>query len=855
MADEELCSYRPPPGYAGAPGQAPYVPPTQMQARPGMPQGAMPGPHVAIQAGQPVRILGQPHPSQQHVAIQPSHPGAMVAQTTHMHPHMQHQHVQGQMNPVYVQGSPPGQVIYQGHPAQPGQQRVVSHPQMQPQMAQQHQGMPMYAQQAPGRPLLVQGGPGQPLQQMQAQPQLVQQGPPAGLQQRPRPPSVAGHQMQMQGADVEMSSPAPGPMRAPSRSSGSPFLQYANPTVNGAPSQFPGKPQPIDLQAHASHFAHPGQASQSVSHQALQVDHEALRRQGMVSPAPGRDNGTMQFHQQQQQQQARMQEMQRQANGQLLPGQQAGMPQQVPPHPGMQQQGQPMSQQHMQHYKASMHTNHMQQARQVSQVNGQSPHETAYSPQTAPTPSNLQIQQGIPQPPSSPFPGQQQVPQAAAQQVPQNTHHQQQIQQQQQQHAMQQHHHQQQLQQHQHQQQLHQRQQAQHAQAQQQHQLQQQTHQQQSQLQPDGQHQQQQVFRSPVPGNVHQQQSVTNSPQPLDFAYSGNGQPIQQQQQSMPEEYSTSPQMTQQQQHAQQQMQDANGGQQQGHDQQGRQLPVRQFSQQQSETGPMPPPQIPSGRRGAMAPAINGQHLPRAPTPASAAATPTANGMLHGSPDPQHQPPTPHTPRTPNAQVLSSSASAPGSGNSSKAAPPPPVAVKNRKRTNTDTSAKTKKVSIFPVFKVKCLANNLPLHLQPRVSKAKDTKAQEAQVVNKSTPQSQATPLPSVDDAALYKAPMQQQNGQQNGMHHQQGPTAQQQQQQQQQMQIQGQHQQQQQAHNSAMQQSGIIDVPQFSPNLDFSFGDLGDFTQFGIENMSTSLNTNPVSVSPSILARAVHLI
>lgn len=134
------------------------------------------------------------------------------------------------------------------------------------------------------------------------------------------------------------------------------------------------------------------------------------------------------------------------------------------------------------------------------------------------------------------------------------------------------------------------------------------------------------------------------------------------------------------------------------------------------------------------------------------------------------------------------------------------------------------------------------LHPQPRVSKAKekvDAKAKEAQAATQSTPQSQATPLPAVDDGALYKAPMQQQHAQQNGMH-QQVPTPQQQAptpQQQQQMQLQAQ----QQATQYAAQQAGNIDVPQFSPNLDFSFGDLGDFTQFGIENMSTGLTSNPV--------------
>lgn len=47
------------------------------------------------------------------------------------------------------------------------------------------------------------------------------------------------------------------------------------------------------------------------------------------------------------------------------------------------------------------------------------------------------------------------------------------------------------------------------------------------------------------------------------------------------------------------------------------------------------------------------------------------------------------------------------------------------------------------------------------------------------------------------------------------------------------------------MQQNGNIDVPQFSPNIDFSFTDLGDLTQFGIENVSTNgFNTSSVSLS-----------
>lgn len=263
----------------------------------------------------------------------------------------------------------------------------------------------------------------------------------------------------------------------------------------------------------------------------------------------------------------------------------------------------------------------------------------------------------------------------------------------------------------------------------------------------------------------------------------------------------------------------------------------------------MPPPQVPSGRRGAMAPTPNGQHLPRAPTPASAAATPTANGLLQGSPDPHHQPLTPHTPRTPNAQAVSSGTSAPGSGNSNKAAPP--AAVKSRKRTNTDTSVKEKKVMAISVPKSNVFLTTDYFHSpQPRVSKAKEkseAKAKEAQAISKSTPQSQATPLPNVEDASLYKAPMQQPYPQQNGIHQagstpqSQAPTPQQQQQQVQ-MPLQQQQQQVPQTFPQSTQQAGIIDVPQFSPNLDFSFSDLGDFTQFGIENVSTGLPVTSVS-------------
>lgn len=536
-----------------------------------------------------------------------------------------------------------------------------------------------------------------------------------------------------------------------------------------------------------------------------------------------------------------------------------------------------MSREQMQQYRASMHNNHMQQAKQMSLVNGQSPAEMSYSPQAAPTQQGVQTQQGIPHPASSPFPMQQQAPHAMAQQAQQTqqSSHQHQLQQQQQQHAMQQHHQRQQLQQQQHQQQL-QLQQQQQAQQQQldlqhQHQQSQGQHQPQGpavahnqpQNQPNGVPQHQQpgpaVFKSPLPNSAqHQQHGTSDSPQVHDFAYNGNSQPGQPQH-HMQEEYSNSPQAMQQQQPQQQvhqhHKQDSNGMHQQGNDQQGRQIqmPSRQFSQHQAETGPMPPPQAPTGRRNAMAPPPNGQQMPRAPTPASAAATPTANGMQQGSPDAQHLPLTPHTPRTPNAQALSSGASAPGSGNSTKAVGP--TSAKTRKRTNTDTSAKEKKVC-FASYSSRNSENlpDLPFS-QPRMSKAKEKadakmqadKAKEGQALNKTTPQSQTTPLPTVEDAALYKAPMhhqqqQQQYSQANGAHQQQqAPTPQQQAatpQQQQQMQMQHQ----QQSNQSAMQQPGIIDVPQFSPNLDFSFGDLADFTQFGIENMSTNLNTNAVS-------------
>lgn len=182
------------------------------------------------------------------------------------------------------------------------------------------------------------------------------------------------------------------------------------------------------------------------------------------------------------------------------------------------------------------------------------------------------------------------------------------------------------------------------------------------------------------------------------------------------------------------------------------------------------------------------------------------------------------------------------------------MAAKNRKRTNTDTSTKDKKVCSnldTDLFVAPLLTD---LQQQPRVTKAKEKaeakaqadRAKEAQMASKSTPQSQATPLPSVDDAALYKAPMhqsqQQGYGQPNGTHsqaptpQQQAPTPQQQHQQiqQQPMQMQS---------SGMMQPNGNIDVPQFSPSIDFSFTDLGDLTQFGIENVSTN-SFNAASVS-----------
>lgn len=349
---------------------------------------------------------------------------------------------------------------------------------------------------------------------------------------------------------------------------------------------------------------------------------------------------------------------------------------------------------------------------------------------------------------------------------------------------------------------------------------------------------------------MQHQNNMQQSPHAHDFAYGNNGHPGQQQQ-GIPEGYAASPQIMQQvgqtpQPQQQQQMQGATAAFQPHHDQQARQHPApsRQASQHSVESGNMPPPQLPAGRRNAMAPAPNGQHVPRAPTPASTAATPTANGMLQGSPDAQTQPLTPHTPRTPNAQTVSSGASAPGSGNSTKAVPP--ASAKNRKRTNTETSVKEKKVSRCNALCDKGWADidKLVPPQPPRISKAKEKAEAKAQAdqrakdaANKSTPQSQATPLPTMDDAALYKAPMQQQTyAQSNGVHsqaptpQQQAPTPQQQQQQQQTM------------PQLTMQQNGNIDVPQFSPSLNFSFGDLGDFTQFGIENMSTSLNTSSVS-------------